>query len=117
MTKEKRLPELIGDDRKDIAVLWEFLYTYVNKENANIQKTQMGCKKETVKFSNGRGRTVCYGIVPESAICATVNQNKGFGIKAAMCNEPGSAIIMLTENFSGIAEVSVFWSKEANGDV
>lgn len=120
MQKETKLPELTGDARNDVALLWEFLYRYVNEERTSGYLSNMGCKRATVKFSAGRGVLICEGAVPSSAVTATRNGGGGKGtyaVRSAVCTEPGAVKIQLTENYSGIADVSVFWSKEANGNV
>lgn len=118
MFKNVKLPELTGDVQRDIAVLWEFLYKNTEKQSTQVNAVRTGCKRETIKFASGKGRMVCEGIVPASAVTATCSSiGKDFAVQAAYCDEAGSAVIILTESYSGIADISVFWSKEANGNV
>ena len=120
MSKKAKLPELTGNDHEDVARLWDFLFRYVNEAAAQENTTKIGCKRETIKFSSGRGIMICEGAVPVSAVAATRNGGGGSGayaVRSAVCTEPGAIKIYLTENYSGIADVSVFWSKEANGNV
>ncbi|MBQ8830860.1 MAG: hypothetical protein IJ017_04630 [Oscillospiraceae bacterium] len=120
MSKETKLPELTGNDHEDVARLWDFLFRYVSDVNAQIKLSRIGCKRETIKFSSGRGIVICEGALPVSAVAATRNGGGGSGtyaVRSAVCIEPGAVRIQLTESYSGIADISVFWSKEANGNV
>lgn len=120
MLKNKKLPERTGDDHKDINALWEFLYKHVSEVSARLNVKRVGSKRETIKFSSGRGIIICEGVVPSSAVAATRNGGGGSGtyyVRSAVCTEPGAVKIQLSESYSGIADISVFWSKEANGNV
>lgn len=120
MLKNTRLPELTGNDHTDVALLWDFLHKYTSEANALMNTKNIGCKRETIKFSMGRGLMICDGAIPASAIAATRNGgggNEPYYVRTAVCVEPGAVKIQLSESYSGIADISVFWSKEANGDV
>lgn len=118
MLNKIKIPELTGDATQDIAALWDFLYKNKERENGQLDANKIGCKKETVKFSRGKGRMICEGIIPPSAVSAVCSsKNKTFSVQSVYCEEAGTAIINLTESYSGIADISVFWSKEANGNV
>ena len=120
MLKNTRLPELTGNDHADVALLWDFLHKYTREANALVNTKNMGCKRETIKFSTGRGLMICDGAIPASAVVATRNGGGSSGayyVQSAVCVEPGAVKILLSESYSGIADISVFWSKEANGNV
>lgn len=120
MLKNVKLPERTGDANRDITALWEFLYKHVSEVSGQLNVKRVGCKRETIKFSSGRGIIICEGVVPSSAVAATRNGGGGSGtyyVRSAVCTEPGAIKILLSENYSGIADISVFWSKEANGNV
>ena len=120
MMKNTKLPELTGNAREDVALLWDFLHRYTTEANAVGKEANIGCKRDTVKFASGRGIVICEGAIPASAVAATRNGGGGKGayyVRSAVCSEPGAVKIQLSESYSGIADISVFWSKEANGNV
>lgn len=113
-----KIPKLTGDDKQDIAALRDFLYRLCERESAKDRFNGIGCTRQTIRFASGSGVIQCSGAITTSAVCATVNSpGKSFYVKRARCIENGTVRIQLSESYGGIAEVSVFWSKEARDNV